>query len=168
MPIARTHGATGVVWGTRLAGAALCLVVAALHVIDQGGFPGSKNPGYVAGGYYALELAGLVAAAALVTGAPRAGWFLSTGVAGGPFIGYVLSRGPGLPDYTSDVGNWTEPLGLVSLAVEAALFALAATLLIRRARSRRHEADPVPVASLPALAALARDATQPDSASRRR
>ena len=139
MRIARTHPAGGVIWGPRLAGAALCLTVAAIHVLDQGGFPGSKTPGYVAEGYYALEIAGVVAAAALIAGAVRAGWFLSIGVSAGPFIGYVLSRGPGLPGYTDDVGNWTEPLGLASLFVEAALFVLAAALLVRIIRSGRQE-----------------------------
>lgn len=37
----------------------------------------------------------------------------------------MLSRGPGLPDYTDDRGNWTEPIGLWSLALELTLAALA-------------------------------------------
>jgi hypothetical protein len=53
----------------------------------------------------------------------------ATGVAVGPLLGYVLSRGPGLPGYDDDRGNWTEPLGLVSLGVEVLLLALAALRL---------------------------------------
>jgi hypothetical protein len=34
-------------------------------------------------------------------------------------LGYVLTRTSGLPDATLDVGNWTEPLGLASLAPRA-------------------------------------------------
>lgn len=34
----------GSAWYLRLAGAVLCLAVAVIHVIDQGGFPGSKTP----------------------------------------------------------------------------------------------------------------------------
>jgi hypothetical protein len=131
MPAAPIPLTSGRSWLPRLAGAVLCLAVAAVHVIDQGGFPGSKTPVYVGYGYYALELIGAVTAVLLIAGAIRAGWFLAMGVAAGPFIGYVLSRGPGLPGYTSDVGNWTEPLGLAGLAVEAVLFALAATLFLR-------------------------------------
>jgi hypothetical protein len=131
MPADQTRRTTGRTWPLRATGAALCLAVAAIHVIDQGGIPGSKTPAYVGDGYYALEIIGAVTALLLIAGVVRAGWFLTAGVAAGPFVGYVLSRGPGLPGYTSDVGNWTEPLGLVSLAVEAALFALAATLLLR-------------------------------------
>lgn len=139
MPTARMISAAGSSWGLRFAGAALCLGVAVIHLLDQGGIPGSKSPAYVADGYYLLEIAGVVAAFALIAGALRAGWFLSAGVAAGPFIGYVLSRGPGLPGYTDDVGNWTEPLGLIALFVEAVLFALAATVLVRGIREARPE-----------------------------
>ena len=79
--------------------------------------------------YYALEVAGVLAAAVLLTNRARVGWFLSLGVAAGPIVGYVLSRGPGLPDYTDDIGNWAEPLGVVSLVVEGILLILAAVSL---------------------------------------
>jgi hypothetical protein len=109
--------------------AVLCLAVSWIHVQDQGGFPGDKTPDYVGVGYYLLEIAGVVAALLL----PLAGrrlpavpvWLLAAGVGVGPLLGFVLSRGPGLPDYSDDKGNWTEPLGLVSLAVEAVLIAVA-------------------------------------------
>jgi hypothetical protein len=123
----------------------LCLAVVFIHVIDQGGFPGSKTPAYVGDGYYLLEAVGVVTAVLLAVGAARTGWFLAVGVAAGPFIGYLLSRGPGLPGYTEDVGNWTETLGLVSLVVEGVLFALAATLSLRGAvRHRRAMTRPAP------------------------
>jgi hypothetical protein len=66
-------------------------------------------------------------------------WFVAAGVAAAPFLGYVLSRGPGLPDYTDDKGNWMEPLGVISLLVEAVLFALASVQFVRDTRRRtRH------------------------------
>jgi hypothetical protein len=141
MPAGQKPHILGRLWLFRLTGAALCLAVAAIHVVDQGGFPGSKTPVYVGYGYYALELIGVVTAVLLIAGAIRVGWFLAMGVAAGPFIGYMLSRGPGLPGYTSDVGNWTEPLGLASLVVEALLFALAATLFLRGTAFLRGSAD---------------------------
>ena len=123
----------GLTWLPRLIGAGLCLAVAAIHVIDQGGFPGSKTPLYVGGGYYVLEIIGAVTAVLLIVRAihVKVGWFLASGVAAGPIIGYLLSRGPGMPGYRDDVGNWTQPLGLISLAVEGALLILAATLFLR-------------------------------------
>src|SRR4051812_35629379 len=82
--------------GARLIGAALALAVAYIHVKDQGGFPGDKSPTYVGIGYYLLEAAALVAAIALIVGAHRhtlKAWALTVGVALGPLVGYVLSRG---------------------------------------------------------------------------
>jgi hypothetical protein len=121
----------------RVAGAALALGVAYIHVKDQGGVPGDKGPGYIAIGYWMLEIVGLVAAMALLVARGRnaaKAWFLAIGVAAGPIVGYVLSRGPGLPSYTDDKGVWSEQLGVISLAVEGALLVLAASMW---ARSRR-------------------------------
>ncbi len=119
-------------WAPRGIAIALCLAVVAIHVVDQGGVPGVKDPFYVGVGYHLLEIAGLLAAGLLLVGPLRVGWPLAAGVALGPLLGYVLSRGPGLPSYTDDVGNWGEPLGVLSLVVEAALLALALAVLTRR------------------------------------
>ena len=108
--------------------ALLNLGVAWIHVIDQGGLPGSKSPAYVGWGYYALELVAVPVAVALIVKPSRgqvATWLAAGAVAAGPLVGYVLSRGPGLPGYTDDRGNWTEPIGLLSLAVEGLLLLLA-------------------------------------------
>jgi hypothetical protein len=118
----------------RVAGLVGCLAVAALHVIDQGGVPGSKDPEYVQILYYILEAAGVMAAALLLANQARLGWFLSLGIAAGPILGYVLSRGPGLPDYTDDIGNWTEPLGVISLVVEGILLILGTASILTSRR----------------------------------
>lgn len=122
----------------RVLGAALALGVAYIHVKDQGGFPGDKSPTYLALGYYLLEATGLGTAIALLVGTKRAlrnVWALTFGVALGPLLGFALSRGPGLPLYTEDRGNWTETLGIVSVVVEGALLLLAAVVLGRTRRS---------------------------------
>lgn len=123
----------------RAAAAILCVTVSWIHIQDQGGgFPGNKTPHYVAIGYYALEASGALCAVLLLAGSRvplyRAEWLLAAGVALGPLLGYALSRGPGLPDYSDDKGNWTEPLGVTSVLVEAALLFLALTgpLVARR------------------------------------
>jgi hypothetical protein len=116
----------------------LCLAVAWIHVQDQGGFPGDKTPHYVGVGYYVLEAVAVLCGALLLVArkgsAGRAVWLLAAGVALGPLLGYVLSRGPGLPGYSEDKGNWTEPLGVISLVVEVVLLALALGALVVNSR----------------------------------
>jgi hypothetical protein len=101
--------------------AALCVVVTVIHLQDQDWFSFTREPTYVQVGYILLEVAGLVTAILLVTRPTTAVWLLAAGVGIGPLVGYVLSRGPGLPGYTDDRGNWGEPLGVVSLVVEGLL-----------------------------------------------
>ncbi len=101
--------------------AALCLVVVAIHLEDQNWLSFGKTPGYVQVGYVAIELAGLVSAWLLLTQPTRLTCVLAFGVGLGPLLGYVLSRGPGLPSYTDDKGTWSEPLGVVSMVVEGLL-----------------------------------------------
>ncbi|GAB2729234.1 hypothetical protein [Kitasatospora kifunensis] len=130
----------------RLLAALLCLAVSWIHVQDQGGFPGDKTPHYVGIGYYLLEAAGVVCALLLLAGsrlrvsrsdAYPAEWLLAAGVALGPLLGFVLSRGPGLPEYSDDKGNWTEPLALASVAVEGVLLVMAAVALLAAVQSAK-------------------------------
>lgn len=118
----------------RAVGALGCLAIAAIHIIDQGGVPGAKDPEYVQILYYLLEVAGVLAAGLLLTNFAKRGWILSLGVAAGPILGYVLSRGPGLPDYRDDIGNWAEPLGVLSLVVEGILLAITAATILGTSR----------------------------------
>ena len=70
----------------------------------------------------------MLLAIALLTPATRnrlGTWLVAAAVGAGPVLGYVLTRGPGLPDATDDRGNWGEPLGVASLVVEAILILLA-------------------------------------------
>ncbi|MFB7593842.1 hypothetical protein [Streptomyces sp. NPDC056160] len=133
------HAATApeTTWAARVAGALLCLAVAAIHVVDQGGVTTTRDPYYVGVAYHVLEIVAVVTAVLLLLRLVRPGWLLATGVAVGPLLGYVFSRSSGLPDYSDDIGNWTETLGLVSLAVEGALLLLAAPAFVRSLRRRR-------------------------------
>ncbi|MFJ5534702.1 hypothetical protein [Streptomyces sp. NPDC093261] len=119
----------------------LSLAVAAIHVIDQGGVTATRAPYYIGIAYHVLEIAAVVTAVLLLIGLVRLGWLLAIGVAAGPLLGYILSRGPGLPDYGDDIGNWTEPLGLASLAVEGALLLLSVPLFVGRWRNLDGRAD---------------------------
>ncbi|MFJ6659845.1 hypothetical protein ACIQNG_26360 [Streptomyces sp. NPDC091377] len=131
-------------WVARSSGILLCLAVAVIHVVDQGGITVTRDPYYIGIAYHVLEIAAVVAALLLLLGVIRAGWLLAVGVAVGPILGYVLSRGPGLPYYSGDIGNWTETLGLVSLAVEGVLLLLALPLFVRATRRARAGSLPPP------------------------
>ncbi len=120
-----------------LAGAVLSLGVGVIHVVDQGGLTALKDPAYIGDGYRLLEVAAVLAAVLLLARRAAAGWFLAAGVAIGPLLGYVVSRSVGLPGYTEDVGNWAEPIGLLSLVVEGVLLLLAAWALSGALRRRR-------------------------------
>ncbi len=125
---------TSATWAAAALGAALVLAVGVIHVIDQGGLTGMKDPAYLGYGYWALELASVVTAVLLFTRLRALGWLLAVGVAAGPLVGLIISRSVGLPNATDDIGNWGEPLGVVSMVVEAALLLLAISVL---ANSRR-------------------------------
>ena len=122
----------------RIVGALLALTVAYTHFSDQGAaFPGTKEPGYVGVGYYIVEAVAVLAAMLLLTRGARTGWLLSIGVALGPIIGYVLSRGPGLPNYVDDKGAWfNEAIAIEAFTAEVLLLVLAAFFL-SRVRARR-------------------------------
>jgi hypothetical protein len=125
----------GSAWTLRVLGAVLCLAVAVIHFVDQGGFS-MRQPTYVGIGFYILEIVGVITAILLLSGKVRLGWFLAVGVAVGPLAGYILSRGPGLPGYSDDVGNWAEPLGVASLAVEGLLLVVSVAMVTRPLTAR--------------------------------
>jgi hypothetical protein len=62
------------------------------------------------------------------------GWVLGTAVAGGAFVGYILSRTTGLPEFHES--EFFEPSGIISLVVEGLFVVVAARVLM---------AGPVPV-----------------------
>jgi hypothetical protein len=103
-----------------------------IHLLDA---PGkySETP-YMFWMYLAL-IAGCLLGAVLLRSHARRGWAAALVLSSSPFIGYVLSRTTGLPGAMGDIGNWTEPLGLASLYVEACVFALGLYGLARLRRT---------------------------------
>ena len=67
------------------------------------------------------------------------GWLLGALVAGGAFLGYVLSRTVGLPGLPAEPDAWFEPLGVASLIAEAGfLVSFAVTRPQSRPQHPRH------------------------------
>jgi hypothetical protein len=102
------------------AGIALILVTGAIHFIDApGSFGDATYKGVL---FLANGIAALVAAWGISRGERSWGWGLGLLVAGGALVGYVISRTVGLPGLAPDI--WLEPLGILSLMVEAAFVVL--------------------------------------------
>jgi hypothetical protein len=131
-----------------VAGALLCVGVAAVHVEDQGTVSSLAGPAWIGWGYRLIEAAAVVVAGALIyaVGAGWVGsqarfvWVLAALVGLGPLAGYVLTRTTGLPGDSGDIGNWAEPTGVASLILEGLLI-LTAGVSVATARSRTHPSN---------------------------
>src|ERR1700722_16102911 len=100
--------------------------VAIVHLIDSVGTYSETR--YIFWLYVAL-IVGCVAQSAVLlfahTPRPALIWSGVVVLGAAPLLGYVLSRSTGLPADGGDIGNWSEPLGLVSMFVEVLLIVLA-------------------------------------------
>ena len=105
---------------TQGAAIALILVTGAIHFIDApGSFGDATYKGLL---FVANGIAAIVAAVGIYRGERIWGWGLGVLVAGGALVAYVISRSVGLPGLAPDI--WLEPLGILSLLVEAAYVVL--------------------------------------------
>lgn len=121
------------------AGVALILVTGAIHFIDApGSFGDATYKGLL---FLANGTAAIIAAFGIYRGDRRWGWGLGLLVAGGALVSYVISRTVGLPGLAPDV--WLEPLGLLSLMVEAGFIVLFAQ---SRLGARSRDGSTVPAA----------------------
>jgi len=73
--------------------------------------------------YIAVMYLGAIAFAAflvdrLVVKVSTRDYLASAALSAMVLIGYVVNRTVGMPGSTDDIGNWFEPLGLLSLAIE--------------------------------------------------
>ena len=91
--------------------------IAAIHVLD---LPGklTETP-YLGVGYIIVIVASLVIMERLFTRASRIDFIASGVLAAAVFTAFVVNRTIGMPGAMDDIGNWLEPLGLLSLVVEA-------------------------------------------------
>jgi hypothetical protein len=107
---------------------------------------------YVGVGFVLLTIAGLLLAQLLLVADSALVWVATSGVATLALAGYLLSRTVGLPQIRDDIGNWTEPLGLVAIVTEAIML-LAATAELAAGHGARMGRFR-PLALLPATALL--------------
>mgnify|MGYP003337365130 FL=1 len=90
------------------------LVTAAVHIID---LPG-KEPRYAAYLYMGLIITAVGLAIINAIRPSVLSLVLSGALCLAVLVGFVLTRTVGLPNWTDDIGNWGEPLGVVSLITE--------------------------------------------------
>ena len=91
-----------------------------IHFIDApGSFGDATHKGLL---FLANGIGAIVAGLGIYRGERTWGWGLGVLVAGGALVGYVISRTVGLPGLAPDI--WLEPLGVLSLMVEAAFIVL--------------------------------------------
>jgi len=103
-----------------LAGVALILLVGLIHLMDA---PDSMTESATKGLLFYANFVGAIVAAVGIFFYRTWGWALGLLVAGGAFIGYIVSRTIGIFGLPPDV--WMEPIGIASLMVEALFIAVA-------------------------------------------
>ena len=110
--------------------AAGLVAIAAIHLAD---LPRkmSEVP-YLGWAYIGLIVASLVLAELVVTRSDRRLMAASGALAAAVFVGFVITRTVGMPQAMDDIGNWTEPLGMISLLVEGAVLWVAGKAWLAR------------------------------------
>src|SRR5215210_9355636 len=120
------RGTTGT---ERLVGASISLIVIVgfIHLINS---PGDLEEGSYTGLLYLANFFGAILAAIGIYRRRSWGWGLGALVSVGAFAGYVISRTIGLPGLGVEE-EWLEPLGLLSMLVEALFVGLFLTVFVR-------------------------------------
>ena len=91
--------------------------VAAIHILD---LPGkfAETP-YLAAFFVALIIASFVLTERLFVAGTRRDFLAAAALSAAVIVGFTINRTVGMPGATGDIGNWLEPLGLLSIVVEA-------------------------------------------------
>jgi len=103
------------------------MTVGVIHVLEiQGQLSGAV---WLTAGFVLLGVIAPIVGLWLLAHPSPVAWQLSALVCLSAGAGYVLTRSVPVPGDTGDVGNWLEPLGVVSLMTEAIVIILAALVL---------------------------------------
>ncbi len=114
------------------------IAIIVIHWID---LPGKLSEVAYLGYGYIVLMVGSALAGILILQNNKRGWQLGAVLALGSIIVYALNRTVGLPLAMDDIGNWTEPLGVYSMIAEAAMVAVSAWVLNRKAVSNSIPTD---------------------------
>jgi len=115
------------------AGISVILIVGLIHLV---GAPEDLEEAPYQGLLFLANFFGAIVAAIGIYRGRSWGWGLGALVSVGAFAGYVISRTTGLPGLPVEE-EWLEPLGLLSLLVEALFVGLYLTIFVRPAKEAR-------------------------------
>ena len=118
----------GLKWG----GVALIVVIGLVHLIDA---PDSLEESTIKGVLFLANFLGALIAAFGIYRNDGWGWVIGVLIAAGAFVGYIISRTVGMFGLPPD--EWLEPLGVLSLVVEAVFV----FLFVRMFASRTEQSD---------------------------
>ena len=114
------------------AGALLIAALGLIHLVEA---PDELEEATYLGLLFLANFGGAVVAAIGIYRNYRWGWLFGVMLAGGSFVGYVVSRTMGLPGLP--VEEWLQPLGVLALLVEALFVGLYLTIFFRLAKEAR-------------------------------
>jgi hypothetical protein len=86
--------------------------------------------------FIANSVLGLAAAYGIWRGSKTWAWLLGLLVAGGALGFYVISRSIGIPGWEDSIGEWFEPIGILSWLVEVGFVGLALMAFTRTHESQ--------------------------------
>jgi hypothetical protein len=90
--------------------------------------------GYLGALFVAVVVGSLALAAVLTRTSDDRTWAAAGALPALVLLGYVISRTVGLPGFTGDIGEWSEPAGLASMVLEGLVVTLSAAVLVSRHR----------------------------------
>lgn len=106
--------------------------IIAVHVMD---LPGKmEEVPYIGFMYIGVILLAGFLIHRIISGATRYDYLAAAALAAAVIVGYIVNRTVGMPGATDDIGNWWEPLGFLSVVVEAWVIVLG--LMAARSNTR--------------------------------
>lgn len=106
--------------------------IAAIHILD---LPAkfTETP-YLAVAYLGMIFTAFVLMERIIRAPKQLDYLAAAALAASVFLGYAINRSVGMPGAMGDIGNWFEPMGLLSLFVEGFVVwqGLAAVVEIKR------------------------------------
>ena len=115
------------------------VAIALIHILQlPAAFAGI---GYLGALFIAVVVACLALAAVLTRTSDDRAWLAAGGLPALILLGYVISRSVGLPGFTDDIGEWSEPLGLASMVTEGLTIFVTAAVLASRGHVLRRTAS---------------------------